>query len=243
MYGERRAASDGDVAGWLERVSARLRELEAENAQLKQQLADLRHGLGIAVVIDGKLVPLAPQPASAPPQPSAPRQQPQQPQQQPRPPRQTGEQLPHLTGYPAGQMGSDVSRHTGSVPVPMPVPPAQPAPAISHRAYPPLAATPEQLPAIRGLLPAPEQPTREWLGAGDAWPDATPANPAAPAARPARPGRTLRHATGGPPPLRDSYPPARHQPSSDPIWRDLDRERTSEAEREQRNPYADSFML
>lgn len=41
--------------------------LEAENRELRRQLADLRRGIGIAVMIEGKTVQLATEPASASP--------------------------------------------------------------------------------------------------------------------------------------------------------------------------------
>ena len=39
--------------------------LEAENRELRRQLADLRRGVGIAVVIEGKTIQLATEPASS----------------------------------------------------------------------------------------------------------------------------------------------------------------------------------
>jgi hypothetical protein len=206
MYGERRDASDGDMASWLERVGARLRELEAENAQLKQQLDDLRRGLGIAVMIEGRLVPLA---ALAP-------------NEQPQHPRPAAGSQPR----PAAPVPPSLLPHTGQVPVPTVTPRAQPAPAPARHSFGPLASTPDELPAVRGLLPASRQPEREWLGSGDAWPESSAPGSSVPLRR-RRPARTLGHAVS----------PARPAATSDPLWRE------SPPSHDQRSPFADSFIL
>ena len=202
MYAERRKASDEQVAVWLERVSARMRELEQENAQLKQQLADLRRGVGLTVMIEGNLVPLAPQ-------------------EQPR--RPTTSSQPVVT---APDPLNSVP-HARLVPVPRSANP--------RHTFGPLATTPDELPAVRGLLPAPRQPANDWLSSGEAWPES--------AAQPHRRdvARTLGHV---PPPVGSSGPPAhnrysagRHIPTSDPLWRERAHPQN------ERSPYADSFML
>jgi hypothetical protein len=212
MYGERQHAGGGDVASWLSQMSARVRDLEAENARLKQELADLRRGVGIAVLIDGHLVPLA---AAGEPQPrSAPNSQPQV----------------------ATAATPRLLPHTGLAPVPtLPQGPQPNTPAAARHTFGPLASTPDELPAVRSLLPAPRQPANEWLGSGDAWPES------APPTRHRRAARTLGHVvhpTGSSSqPALGTYPPARPPASSSPFWR----ERVPS--QDERSLYADSFML
>ena len=56
-----------EMAAWLLELERRLRVLEAENQELRRQLTDLRRGVGIALVIEGRTVPVAPlSPISAP---------------------------------------------------------------------------------------------------------------------------------------------------------------------------------
>jgi len=56
-----RAASTGfeGIAQMLLEQKKLMDALEAENRELRRQIADLRHGVGIAVVIDGKTIQLA----------------------------------------------------------------------------------------------------------------------------------------------------------------------------------------
>jgi hypothetical protein len=63
-----RAASAGfeGIAQMLLEQKKLMDALEAENRELRRQLADLRRGVGIAVVIEGKTVQLATEPASSP---------------------------------------------------------------------------------------------------------------------------------------------------------------------------------
>lgn len=44
---------------WLEQQERRIAEIEAENRELKRQLQELRRGVGISVLIQGKAIPLA----------------------------------------------------------------------------------------------------------------------------------------------------------------------------------------
>ncbi|GCE47834.1 hypothetical protein EI42_04648 [Thermosporothrix hazakensis] len=62
-----RAASAGfeNIAQMLLEQKKLMDALEAENRELRRQLADLRRGVGIAVVIDGKTIQLATEPASS----------------------------------------------------------------------------------------------------------------------------------------------------------------------------------
>ena len=55
---------------WIESLRARVMQLESENGDLRRQLDELRRGVGMAVIIQGRAVPLAvplaaPTPASA----------------------------------------------------------------------------------------------------------------------------------------------------------------------------------
>ncbi|HLG65215.1 MAG TPA: hypothetical protein VKY19_24990 [Ktedonosporobacter sp.] len=62
-----RAASAGfeGIAQMLLEQKKLMDALEAENRELRRQLADLRRGVGIAVVIEGKTIQLATDPSSA----------------------------------------------------------------------------------------------------------------------------------------------------------------------------------
>ena len=60
-----RAASTGfeGIAQMLLEQKKLMDALEAENRELRRQIADLRRGVGIAVVIDGKTIQLAVEPS------------------------------------------------------------------------------------------------------------------------------------------------------------------------------------
>src|SRR5579884_1524266 len=53
-------ADYGQMSAWLDRQQRRIHELEAENRELRLQLDELRRGVGVAVMIQGHVVPLAP---------------------------------------------------------------------------------------------------------------------------------------------------------------------------------------
>ncbi len=61
-----RAASTGfeGIAQMLLEQKKLMDALEAENRELRRQIADLRRGIGIAVVIDGKTIQLANEPSN-----------------------------------------------------------------------------------------------------------------------------------------------------------------------------------
>jgi hypothetical protein len=61
-----RAASAGfeGIAQMLLEQKKLMDALEAENRELRRQLADLRRGVGIALVIEGKTIQLAPEPGA-----------------------------------------------------------------------------------------------------------------------------------------------------------------------------------
>ena len=131
MYGERQD-EEARLARWLTEREQRIQALEAENHALRLQLERLRQGIGIALVIDGRVVPMAPSSpgitASAPVPAVAPAHQaaPAQPHAIPHMPR-------HAT---APQPIPHPSRHSGARPT-----------------WPPLAETPAQLPAVGPLTP------------------------------------------------------------------------------------------
>lgn len=62
-----RAASAGfeGIAQMLLEQKKLMDALEAENRELRRQLADLRRGIGIAVVIEGKTIQLATEPGTS----------------------------------------------------------------------------------------------------------------------------------------------------------------------------------
>lgn len=62
-----RAASAGfeGIAQMLLEQKKLMDALEAENRELRRQLADLRRGIGIAVVIEGKTIQLATEPGAS----------------------------------------------------------------------------------------------------------------------------------------------------------------------------------
>ena len=92
-----RAASAGfeGIAQMLLEQKKLMDALEAENRELRRQIADLRRGIGVAVVIDGKTIQLATDSASAASQ-------------------ATLQSLQNLQNTQNG--GSYVSRQTGGVP-------------------------------------------------------------------------------------------------------------------------------
>jgi hypothetical protein len=63
-----RAASAGfeGIAQMLLEQKKLMDALEAENRELRRQLADLRRGVGVAVVIEGKTIQLATEPGGSP---------------------------------------------------------------------------------------------------------------------------------------------------------------------------------
>jgi hypothetical protein len=247
MHGERRAGGFEEMSTWLEQQERRVRTLEAENRELRRQLEELRRGVGISVVIEGRTVPLAPAslvtdvtaasgavPAVQPlardsrdPQIRPAEYRAPHPQPQPGAAPSAFGAAPAVSPPPA----SAPRPHPGLAPI---TPPAfgrsQPdgaghtgyghaAAGAEHRPFAPLASTPEELPPPGRLVPP---SSGGWLASGDAWPDQAPARPSAPPA-PIRPAGT--------------YPPARGRIESHPL-----REHR-EPQHDERNPFADSFIL
>lgn len=118
----------------------RIIELEAENRELRRQLDDLRRGVGIALVIEGRQIPLA-SPAASMPRPSA--------------------GLAHDTPWTSGAHPSPSPTHP-----PIPSPPHTTPPPHRAQAQPSEAAFPENAwltgpaPALKPAQPAQQQPAR-----------------------------------------------------------------------------------
>lgn len=55
---------------WVEQQQGHIAALEAENRALRRELADLRRGVGLSVVVQGRLLPVNPTPTEVP-QPNA----------------------------------------------------------------------------------------------------------------------------------------------------------------------------
>src|SRR5215468_120936 len=63
-YGQYAEPYAEPYADWYEHQQRRIAQLEAENRDLRRQLDELRRGIGVAVMIHGRPIPLAPlQPA------------------------------------------------------------------------------------------------------------------------------------------------------------------------------------
>jgi hypothetical protein len=168
MYGERQRVGES-MPAWQDDRERQLRVLEAENRELRRQLTALREGIGIALVIEGRVLPLAP---SAPP-PVAP-----------------------VAAHPANTMPAGwppAAEPSYSWPTPRRA--ADPASAAAPR-FGSLAETPEQLPAVRPVAeryaatpPAPQvNPSGAWADSPTTWLRSAP-RPAASAQAPKAPVR------------------------------------------------------
>jgi hypothetical protein len=172
MYAEPRN-DDGRIARWLAEREQRIQALEAENRELRQQLERLRQGVGIALVIEGRVVPMAPTTpgiiASTP-----------VPAVTPVPPYAAATQ-PHPTAHPPLRA---TSAHTV---------PHWPRHEPSRPSYPPLAETPAQLPAVGPLTPTgPVSAIGKWNALPPARPEPQHHAASAPLPAPApRPGPRL----------------------------------------------------
>jgi hypothetical protein len=248
MRGDRQDGGFHDVASWLEQQERRLQSLEAENRELHRQLADLhlqladlRRGAGIAVVIEGRMMALVP--AAATEEAGASASANGRAQTGPGPATASAAH-PFAQSEPGAgartlrtvAAGAGISAPSPAARGARPVtggPPPDPTRAASsprggyaprerapeRRAFPPLAATPEQLPGTAPLSVS----TSEWLRSGASWPDAAAiAN-----------GATL------PMPSLPALPPAATPGQGHPLPDPRDRERP----RSERNPFADSFIL
>ncbi len=63
------SAGNGNVTTWIDQQQRRIQQLEAENLELRRQLDNLRRGVGLTLVIEGRAIPLAPQPQPSSSQP------------------------------------------------------------------------------------------------------------------------------------------------------------------------------
>jgi hypothetical protein len=143
MYGEQQGEG-ARMARWLAEREQRIQALEAENRALRLQLERLRQGVGIALVIEGRVVPMAPSSsgiiASAPVPTVA----------------HAPQAAPHIAA---------TQPHAIPQPIPQPIPHppvhatgTQPVPHWSRHedarpTWPPLAETPAQLPVVGPLTP------------------------------------------------------------------------------------------
>ena len=59
------------MVNWMDRQQCRVAELEAENRELRHQLDDLRRGVGVSLVIQGRALPVSVLPAPEPTGPIA----------------------------------------------------------------------------------------------------------------------------------------------------------------------------
>ena len=261
----------GQVREYLERQQRRIAELESENRTLRRELDELRRGVGIAVTIHGRTVPLAPLPpagTAAHPRPSV------------TPSSTTSGQHPAVAPVPSGPVPN-----AGPTAHAQPAPPAATFPAT----FPEANWLTGSQPAIRAQsqsertaeprqahVPRPsERITPEWLreaavsqasanGRQDAWggspiasadgttgPSQIPVTPSRYPATPSQAGelpisrasRSRRsHASAPLPPLPlPSEPPY-------PSLAELTGQRpavprTSRRPANERNPYDDSFVL
>ena len=240
-----RTAGYQAMAEWLEQQERRLRALEEENRELRRQLGEMRRGMGIAVVIEGRTIPLA---ALA----EVPGTQPSQgitgggddlrASQWGRASVSSGAptQVYPATGHPsfgpippaqrdpapAAPGGTHslaaVPRRVSQPPAPQhPVPPGphQMQLGPQRQTYPPLAASPDQLPPPAQLQPTSSEGS---FGMSEPWP-----------------GPSARDLGSAQAPARGeiAYPPSRRFDSAHPLWSQ------PESPRPARNPFADSFML
>jgi hypothetical protein len=166
-----------EMAAWLLELERRLRVLEAENQELRRQLTDLRRGVGIALVIEGRTVPVAPLspittqsgpvPAVGPAHTQTGPGEAARALDMPATPAQTGTRYPSFGPLPPlPDAAADMARSWPGASRPidsnafsnprLPVAPSQPEPAPArppsnqHLSWPP-AATTAHLPVVRPL--------------------------------------------------------------------------------------------
>ena len=211
---------------WLERQQRRIEDLEVENRDLRRQLDELRRGVGVAVMIHGRAIPLASLPPSSSayssngPASSAPRRpvpaapishtygnSAPQPSYAPPAPPQVAARQPTPASFPEEDWLTGSQRSMKAAPRRER---AHVVPAAPPR---PRSASQEMTPSwLRGDAPAPQEPQQ--------WPHRTRTSslPRTPRLEPfpqPAPQRTLAQITGQHP--AESYPG--------------------------RNPYSDSFVL
>jgi hypothetical protein len=248
------------MAAWLLELERRLRVLEVENQELRRQLTDLRRGVGIALVIEGRTVPVAPlSPISAPtgPVPAAawPRPEPPGPVAMPAQPT-VGR--PSFGPRPSPANATNAMAHswpgaggpTDPAPLSDPYLPAQHEPAPTHPradqrpSWPP-AATTAHLPVVRPLSVLPSGETRSeshaaWLRSGSQWPDLATGRPSYAASYPQTPAAPP---TPSSPASLPPLAPLGQDPAARPAAPNAREQTQREWQPGERNPFADSFML
>ena len=156
MHGERRASGFEEIAAWLEQQVRRVRALEAENRELRRQLDELRRGIGVAVMIEGRAFPLAPHHN----------------EYQAAPQRDVAAASPAPSQLPPGLIPVVPADFGASAPgLPEHAAYGQSAHSPERHSFGPLASSPDQLPPMGQLAAA---TTHTWLESGAPWPDTSP---------------------------------------------------------------------
>ncbi|GAC1459803.1 MAG: hypothetical protein PVSMB4_18950 [Ktedonobacterales bacterium] len=234
------ASTGVDVAARLVLQEHRLRALEAENHTLRRQLEELRRGVGIALVVDGRVLPVA-----VPPPSNSDLAPPTQPQSTP------GVEMWRDSIRGAGPLNPTVNPGTRTTlpPAQAPVPSGYPRPGAAHPSSGPVptpTAAPQhpragstqqpsaqgaqsfdRLPVVRPLsTPLASQSHAAWLQSETAWPDPPPMGPVHPPVHPPAPEGPAAWYDPAALPGPSARPPAmRTRPT------------------EERNIFADSFIL
>lgn len=243
---------------WAEQQRQRIAALEQENRELRRQVDDLRRGVGMAVVVQGRVIPVDPAPAEVPlpnagpvPHPSfgpALHRLSQQPQPAPQPtqplqpmqPTQQRRAVPRLQPAPRPEVFSEELWITGQMrAVKAPTPAATP----THH---PMTASQEMTPSWlrEDAPPAPTPKPRRTLATATNSHPAIPKPPTQPV--PSTPSAlsqpTGRQRVTARPLSRPSAPlPSLAQlTGQQPAVRIPGRQRR---EPDERNPYSDSFVL
>jgi hypothetical protein len=252
----------GQVRDYLERQQRRIAELENENRTLRRELDELRRGVGIAVMIHGRTVPLASLPSAgtaATPRFSVTTSG-QHPTVAPVPgePMQNARPTPHAQPAPLAASFPEANWLTGSQPAIR----AQPRPEriaetqqarVSRRSE---RITPEWLrETTASQAPAGERPNVWDAAYAAAMPGATPSRiPATSSRIPATPSQPGEWPTSRPlrsPRSRTSAPLPPLPLPSEPPYRSLAEltgqlptvQRKLRRHANERNPYDDSFVL
>ena len=131
----------GQIVDWMDRQKRQIAELESENRELRRQLDELRRGIGVSLVIQGRALPVTVLPSAEPTGPIA---------AAPAPTR-TGE-------YPARYPASVI---TSPTPQPYPMYPAYPTYSAPLPA--PVSAQPSFAPLTPDAVRATPAPDSMWL--------------------------------------------------------------------------------
>lgn len=187
---------------WAEQQQRRIAALERENHELRRQVEDLRRGVGMAIVVQGRVIPVNPAPAEVP--------------------------LPNAGPVPHPSFGPAL--YTSPQPVPAsqpsqyqqpnrPIQPSQPIqPAPRPEVFSEELWITGQMRAVKAPTPAPhplspsQEMTPSWLR------EEPPQAPTPMPTPPSAPHRTLSAATGSHPAMPKPQQPSRfRQPRSEPI--------------------------